>query len=82
MPQTTIVQAAGLGLYDPDRFDAVDNGDGTFTFVPLAWLDDASYAAYQGDPFGDQESGPLDDVADPAPFDLPALAAGDDGLPF
>jgi hypothetical protein len=47
------VPAERLDDFNPDRFDAVPNGDGTFRLVPVLWWDDASYAAYQGDPHGD-----------------------------
>ena len=44
------VSADHLKYYDPERYDAVPNADGTYTLVPLMWHDDASYARYQGDP--------------------------------
>jgi hypothetical protein len=56
MAKPLVVRAEDLDQYNPARFDARDNGDGTFTLVPLLWWDDASYAAYQaeaGEPAGE-----------------------------
>lgn len=47
------VPESELDNYNPDRFDAYDNGDGTYRLVPVLWWDDASYANYQGDPWGE-----------------------------
>jgi len=45
----TGVTTAQLDNFDPSRYDAVAQPDGTFTLVPVLWWDEASYAAYQGD---------------------------------
>lgn len=45
-----IVTAERLNDYNPERYDARLNPDGTYTLTPVLWWDDASYAAYQGDP--------------------------------
>lgn len=44
-----------LSNFDPSRYDARPNGDGTYQLIPVLWWDDASYAAYQGDPHGDYD---------------------------
>ncbi len=41
----------GLDNYDPARYDARLEADGTYTLTPVLWWDEASYAAYQGDPY-------------------------------
>ena len=38
-----------LTEFDPSRYDARKQDDGTYTLVPLLWWDEASYATYQGD---------------------------------
>lgn len=47
----TGVTQDGLNDYNPELYDAHLQADGTFTLVPVLWHDDASYAAYQGDPY-------------------------------
>jgi len=53
--KTLVVTEAELENYDPALYDAHDNRDGTFTLVPVLWHDEASYAAYQGDPFSEAD---------------------------
>ena len=50
-PDLNRVPADRLDDYNPERYDAVPNGDGTYRLVKLLWWDDASYANYQGDPY-------------------------------
>lgn len=45
------VTADQLDSYDPARYDARKNDDGTYDLTPVLWWDDASYARYQGDPY-------------------------------
>ncbi len=70
--KTLAVTAAELDRHNPDRFDARDNRDGTFTLTPVRWWDEASYAAFQADPLSDQP-------ADEELVDLWACARGDFG---
>lgn len=51
------VTAVELEGFDPSRYDAKNNGDGTYTLTRLKWWDDASYAAYQADCGGDDDFG-------------------------
>lgn len=74
------VPAADLDQYDPSRFDARDNGDGTFTLIPLAWHDEASYAAYQGDPHA-SEPPPVVSLRDAARSALHLLERHQSDLP-
>jgi len=41
------VKPEELDNYNPDRYDAVPNADGTFNLVPVRWWDQASYNEYQ-----------------------------------
>lgn len=41
------VKAEDLDNYNPERYDAVKNADGTFDLVPVRWWDQASYNAVQ-----------------------------------
>ena len=52
-----VVKREELDNYDPARYDAKNNGDGTYTLTPLLWWDDASYARYQTDCGGDDYGG-------------------------
>jgi hypothetical protein len=46
-----LVAAERIEEFNPDQFDIRWNADYTLAEVtPLAWWDDASYLAYQGDP--------------------------------
>lgn len=45
----TGISAAELDDYNPERFDAVLQPDGTYNLVPVLWWDQASYLDYQGD---------------------------------
>lgn len=47
----TGVKPEDLDNHDPARYDASLQADGTYTLTPVLWHDDASYAAYQGDPY-------------------------------
>ena len=51
MKTITGVTLEQLDNYNPDRYDAKEQVDGTFTLVPVLWWNDASYAAYQGDSY-------------------------------
>lgn len=41
------VDAGELDNYNPERYDAKWNNDGSVTLYPLLWWDDASYIRYQ-----------------------------------
>lgn len=48
------VQNGEYKQYDPERYDFRWSTDfSTVTVIPLSWWDDASYARYQGDQYGE-----------------------------
>ena len=75
------VPPAELVNYDPFRYDARRNPDGTFDLFPLLWADDAEYLAWQGDPLDDR---PLhDEECEFRVLPILLYVAPDDGdLPF
>jgi len=49
LPRVNGVPEEALANYNPDRYDAIPNPDGTFDLIPLLWWNESSYAEYQGD---------------------------------